>query len=164
MGSPEKEAARAGAGQLPQDSARLFSLLFGARPARRRRRPWLGRFKPSVLVYLDSIVSRGSKYIYRKKMSLKHFETHLKKFRFSEAQIRKIKALKKKFGRVFEENLREISAVNPGIPAGFKNQVGFSLEDEAKGASSNSIHGPGPRSVIHREFWERDMAAVGLTS
>lgn len=94
-------------------------------------------------------------------MGLKHFEIHLKKFKFTEAQIKKIKSLKKKFCQIFEDNIREIAMVNPNIPSGFKNVVGFSLENDSKqNGQSMSIHAGGNRSVIHKEFWERDMAAV----
>ena len=145
-----------------EGQSKLFGFLFQERPnPKLRSGDWLATFKSSLLVYMNSIASRGSKYIYRQKMSLKHFENHLKKFKFTEPQIKKIKSLKKKFCKIFEDNIREIAMVNPNIPAGFKNVIGFSLEADAKqNSQSSSGQTNGNRSVIHKEFWERDMAAV----
>ena len=55
-----------------------------------------------------NLVKRGSKYIHRQKMSIKHFEIQLQKFKFSKLQIRKIVSFKKKFKKVFEEEIKEM--------------------------------------------------------
>lgn len=70
---------------------------------------WLSKYKSDILSYLYSDVSRGSKYIFRDKMSLKYIEPILKKLEFSEPQIRKILSLKKNFAKKFKDNLKEIS-------------------------------------------------------
>jgi hypothetical protein len=144
------------------EQSKLFSLLFRVKPPiKNKNTNWMAKFKWSILQYLSSITGRGSKYIYRQKMSLKHYEITLKKFKFSNSQIKKIKNLIKKFTKVFEENIKEITYVNPKTPVGFKNHVGFSLETDLKGViQSNSIHG-NVRSVIHKDYWERDMDLVG---
>lgn len=118
------------------------------------------RFKWNILQYMSTITSRGSKYIYRQKMSLKHYEITFKKFKFSPIQVRKIRGLIKRFMKKFEDNIKEIAYTNPKVPQGFKNHVGFSLETDKKGQiQSNSIHG-NVRSVVHKDFWEKDMALV----
>ena len=97
-------------------------------------------------------------------MSLKHFETTLKKFKFTESQIKKIKSLKRKFCRIFEDNIKEITETKANIPQGFKNNIGFNLEDDKlqHRNQSNSIHGFGNNSIMHKDFWERDMIQVGI--
>ena len=82
---------------------------------------WMQLFKREILNYLYSSVSRGSKYIYREKLSLKHLSTIYKKMKFSETQIRRIHTLKKRFSKTFEENIKEMVVNNQDKLAGFKN-------------------------------------------
>ena len=82
---------------------------------------WMQLFKREILNYLYSSVSRGSKYIYREKLSLKHLSTIYKKMKFSETQIRRIHTLKKRFSKTFEENIKEMVVNNQDKLTGFKN-------------------------------------------
>ena len=114
----------------------FMSFLLSKRKAVEPRMNWLSKVKPYMLTYMGNIVKRGSKYIYRQKMSMKHFEIQLKKFKFSEPEIRRITAIRKKFHRIFEENIKEIFYVNPKVPAGFNNPKGLSLEPDLKQPNS----------------------------
>lgn len=82
---------------------------------------WMQLFKRETLNYLYSSISRGSKYIYREKLSLKHLNTIYKKMKFSETQIRRINTLKKRYTKTFEENIKEMVVFNQDMPLGFKN-------------------------------------------
>lgn len=120
-------------------------------------------FKENILAYMMSTVKRGSKYIYREKMSLKHFNIQLKKFRFTEGEIRRIVFLKKKFVKIFEENIKEIFYMNPKTPAGFKNPKGPCLESEKKiliGGNSTITNRAGLRAVLHRDQHEQELLKV----
>ena len=114
---------------------------------------WLCTFKTDILKYMHSIVSRGSKYIHRQKLNLKNFQAHLKKFKFSESEIRRINSNKKKFLRIFEENIKELTSTNPKAPAGYNNPKGNSEESGWKEV----------RSFMHKEVFQREMHEVKLT-
>lgn len=73
---------------------------------------WLFIHKNEIMNYLYTTISRGSKYIYRERISLKHFSMQLKKLDFSESQIKKIISYKKIFLKKFEDNIKEISDAN----------------------------------------------------
>lgn len=73
---------------------------------------WLLIHKNEIMHYLYTTISRGSKYIYRERISLKHFIMQLKKLDFSESQIKKIISYKKNFLKKFEDNIKEISDAN----------------------------------------------------
>ena len=67
------------------------------------------------------MISKGSKYIYREKISLKHIDNQLKKFGFSYFQIKKIHFLKKKFMNIFEDNIIEMAKGNQKQVSAFNN-------------------------------------------
>lgn len=165
---PGEEAAKGGEAEggktlLVLAPSKLTSMLLSQRKAEKRRPEWLHVFREAVLGHLQQSVTRGSKYIYREKMSLKHFGILLKKFRFGEAQIRRIAFLKKKFEKVFEANIKEIFFVNPKTPAGFKNPKGPCLESEAKvllGGNAALANRAGLRAVLHRDQHEQEMRKV----
>lgn len=120
-------------------------------------------FKEHILAYMNSTVCRGSKYIYRERMSLKHLDIQLKKFRFNENEIRRILFLKKKFVKIFEDNIKEIFYVKPKTPAGFKNPKGPCLESEKKiiiGGNSSITNRAGLRAILHREQYEQELLKV----
>jgi hypothetical protein len=114
---------------------------------------------------MNNTVSRGSKYIYREKMSMKHYDIILKKFKFSEAEIRRINQIKKKFVKIFEENIKEIFYVNPKTPAGFKNPKGPCLESDTKiliGGSSTVSNRSGMRAILKKGHYEQEFLKVIL--
>lgn len=105
-----------------------MSLILGMTGTRKRAlkpklggKNWMQLFKRETLNYLYSSISRGSKYIYREKLSLKHLNTIYKKMKFSETQIRRINTLKKRYTKTFEENIKEMVVFNQDMPLGFKN-------------------------------------------
>ena len=142
---------------------KFISLLLSQRKLVKKDENWLHLYKDHILSYMTNIVSRGSKYIYREKMSLKHFNIMLKKFKFSDAEIRRITVIKKKFLKIFEDNIKEIFYVNPKTPAGFKNPKGPCLESENKimiGGSSTVKNRAGMRAVIFKDQFEQEMLKV----
>jgi hypothetical protein len=96
-------------------------------------------------------------------MSMKHFEIILKKFKFSDPEIRRINQIKKKFQKIFEDNIKEIFYVNPKTPVGFKNPKGPCLESEAKvllGGSSTVTNRKGMRAILKKDHYEQEFLKV----
>jgi hypothetical protein len=144
-------------------TSNFMSLLLSSKEPTPRPTNWMFKIKPFMMAYMANIVKRGSKYIYRQKLSLKHFELQLKKFKFTEPQIRRINFIRKKFQKVFEENIKEIFYVNPKVPAGFNNPKGLSMEPEFKATvslPSSSNFKVGMRNAQKREAFDQEMLKV----
>ena len=144
-------------------TSNFMSMVLSERQERKKNKTWLNSFKNHILTYMKNTVSRGSKYIYREKMSMKNYEIILKKFKFTEAEIRRINQMKKRFVKIFEENIKEIFYVNPKTPAGFKNPKGPCLESDPKvliGGNSSVSNRKGMRAVLKKGYYEQEFEKV----
>ena len=98
-----------------------------------------------MIEHLDATARRGSKYLVRRLLSLRHFRLSLKQLGFAPAKIERIGHLKHEFERAFADNLREINSASPNAPPGFDHR---------------RLPQPGERRV-HEDFWRKDMTRVG---